>query len=323
MRVMKFSFAMLEQAHPDLLALARQTDWMMISHTAAGSVEADQLGLPTISATLMPQAIPTPDPQASIFKRAAMSVAGVGMGFMMTRPLNQFCKRCGIAPMGVQGITFLRLNLIPISPAVNPPDARWEPRHQVIGYWFAPAPEAWQPDAALCRFLEAGDPPVVVSLGAMSLSGEDALEAAKITIQASSVRAIIQGWDAPLRQIDLPDCIFHAGSLPHDWLFARANAIVHHGGFGTKASAFRAGIPQIVIPHIIDQFIWGQKVDQLGVGPKPINRTKLTAAALSAALRQTVADQTMRQKAAELGSQIRAEDGVGRAVELIRAAVEN
>lgn len=324
MRVMKFSFNMLEQAHPDLLDLCRQTDWVIVSHSAAGSVEADQLNLPTISATLMPQAIPAPDPSDSLFKRGLMRVAGAGMGMMMTRPLNQIRKRAGIQPMGPEGITSLRLNLIPISPEIFPLNPRWEPRHKMTGYWFAPSPQSWTPPAELQTFLDAGAPPVVVSLGAMSISGEDAQEAMGITLAAirdAGVRAILQGWDEPLRQVTLPPNIFHAGSIPHEWLLPRSGALIHHGGFGTTAAGFRSGVPQIVIPHIIDQFIWGQKVHELGVGPQPIDRAKLKTQILTDALRQVADEEGMRQKADALGQKIRAENGVGRAVELIAEAV--
>jgi sterol 3beta-glucosyltransferase len=169
-------------------------------------------------------------------------------------------------------------------------------------------------------FLEAGEPPIVVSLGAMALSGDDALEAAQITlaaVQQAGVRAIIQGWDEAMKQLSLPQTVLHAGSVPHDWLLPRAGGLVHHGGFGTSAAGFRAGIPMLVIPHIIDQFIWGNKVAQLGVGPQPISRPKLKAEYMAAALRQMHSTE-MRQKAAELGAAIRAEpDGVAQAVGLI------
>ena len=66
-----------------------------------------------------------------------------------------------------------------------------------------------------------------------------------------------------MRSLVLPETIFHTGPLPHDWLLERAAAIVHHGGFGTTAAGLRAGIPAVIIPHIIDQFIWGQRVYNL------------------------------------------------------------
>ncbi len=319
-RVMDFSFAMLEQSHVDLLRLCSGVNLVIVSHTAAGSMEADKLGLPTVSVTLFPQAIPVKNPKDSFFKRAVMNIAGAGMGLMMTRPLEQIRKRVGLPPMGPTGITSSTLNLIPLSPQIFPPNPLWEPRHHMTGYWFAPAPERWTPPDDLLAFLKAGEPPVVVSLGAMALSGEDALQAAQITLAAVrqvGVRAIIQGWDEPMKHLPIPPGIFHGGSIPHDWLLPRASGLIHHGGFGTTASGFRAGIPMLVIPHIIDQFIWGNKVAQLGIGPQPIPRPKLKAENMAAALRQ-MQSPAMRRKAAELGAAIRAEpDGVAEAVRLI------
>ena len=320
MRVMKFSFSMLEKAHPDLLALCRDVDLVIVSHTAAGSIEADQLGKPTISVTLMPEAIPANDPQDSFVKKIIMKVAGAGMGLMMTRPLDKIRKKVGVPKMGATGITSTRLNLIPISPAITPPNPLWETRHRVTGFWFAPAPQDWTPPEDLLAFLEAGEAPVVVSLGAMALSGEDALEAATITlsaVQEAGMRAIIQGWDEPMKHLNIPETVFHAGSIPHDWLLARASGLVHHGGFGTTAAGFKAGIPALVIPHIIDQFIWGQKVAALGVGPQPIARDKLSVRNMSEAFLQ-MKSQDMIKKAADLGRTISTEpDGVETAVAMI------
>lgn len=325
MRVMKFSFSMLEKAHPDLLDLCRDVDLVIVSHTAAGSIEADQLGIPTISVTLMPEAIPANDPNDSFFKKMIMKVAGAGMGLMMTRPLDKIRKKVGVPKMGITGITSKWLNLIPISPSISPPNPLWEKRHRVTGYWYAPAPEEWTPPQNLLDFLHAGEAPVVVSLGAMALSGEDALEAASITLAAienAGVRAIIQGWDEPMKHLNIPETVFHAGSIPHDWLLTRASGLVHHGGFGTTAAGFKAGIPALVIPHIIDQFIWGQKVAGLGVGPKPIARDKLSVNNMVDALEQ-MKSPAMKKTAADLGHSIRnEEDGVDVAVALIEEVLK-
>lgn len=319
-RVMKFSFAMLEQSHTDLLALCRNADRIVVTHTAAGSIEADQLDLPHVSVTLMPQAIPVYDPDEPWMKRAVGKVAGAGMGLMMSRPLDKIRKRVGVRPMGVTGITSPTLNLIPVSPNVISPNPLWEPRHRMTGYWFVPSPEDWIPPQDLMEFLDAGEQPIVISLGAMALGGRDAMEAAIITINAvqkSGMRAVIQGWDDAMKTLSIPPCVFHGGSIPHDWLLNRASAVVHHGGFGTTSAGFQAGIPSLVIPHIIDQFLWGQQVAQLGVGPQPIPRTKLSEQNLTAALVQMKEDKDMREKAFRLGEKIRAEQGVKEAVRQI------
>ena len=107
------------------------------------------------------------------------------------------------------------------------------------------------------------------------------------------------------------------GSTPYDWLFPRCAAVVHHGGVGTTASGLRAGLPSILVPIVADQLLWAQRVEELGAGPKPIPRSRLTAERLAEAIRQAVTDPLMRQRAAALGEEIRLEDGVGNAVKII------
>jgi hypothetical protein len=131
MRVMKFSFSMLEQSHASLLDICRGADLVIVSHSAAGRMEADKLGLPTVSVTLMPEAIPVKDPKGSFLKRAFMGLAGAGMGLLMTRPIDQIRKRAGLPPMGPTGITSECLNLIPISPQIVTPNPLWESRHHL------------------------------------------------------------------------------------------------------------------------------------------------------------------------------------------------
>ncbi len=319
-RVMKFSFAMLEKTHEDLLSLSRQSDLIIISHTAAGSMEADKLGLPAVSVTLHPQAIPTLDPETPLSKKLISSLAGWGMGFFMSRPLNKIRRQVGLPPMGSEGITSRLLNLIPVSPRVIEPDPRWEARHQMTGYWFSEPPGEWDPAAELQEFLQSGKKPVVINLGAMALDGKDMRETASITLEAlelTGLRAIIQGWDAVMKELNLPEQVIHVGSLPHTYLLPRASCFVHHGGFGSTAAAFQAGIPAVVIPHIIDQFIWGSKVYELGVGPRPITRSRLTAKNLAAAFEEVAGNPAMQEKAADMGRMIRSESGLENAVRLI------
>jgi len=107
-------------------------------------------------------------------------------------------------------------------------------------------------------------------------------------------------------------------AVPHAWLFPRVAAVVHHGGAGTTAAGLRAGIPTIVIPFFADQPFWGHRVAALGVGTAPIPRKDLTAERLAKAIQQVVNDPGMRQRAADLGAKIQAEDGVAHAVAIVQ-----
>jgi UDP:flavonoid glycosyltransferase YjiC (YdhE family) len=128
---------------------------------------------------------------------------------------------------------------------------------------------------------------------------------------------LVSGWGG-LSQVNLPDNVFMIDAVPHDWLFPRVAAVVHHGGAGTTAAGLRAGVPSIITPFFADQPFWGQRVAELGAGTRPIPRKKLTAELLAEAIQTALTDQTMRQRAADLGAKIRAENGVAAAVEVIR-----
>jgi sterol 3beta-glucosyltransferase len=107
-------------------------------------------------------------------------------------------------------------------------------------------------------------------------------------------------------------------SAPHSWLFPRMAAVVHHGGAGTTAEGLRAGVPTLILPFAVDQAFWGKRVKALGVGPEPIPFKKLTADRLARAIQETVTQSEIKRRAARLGDAIRAQDGVGNAVRVIK-----
>ncbi len=113
--------------------------------------------------------------------------------------------------------------------------------------------------------------------------------------------------------------VFTLTEVPHDWLFPRMAAVVHHGGAGTTAAGLRAGVPAIITPVYSDQFFWGQRVAVLGVGPPPIPQKHLTAERLAAAIRLATSDQAMQDRAKALGQNLREEDGIAQAVQVIEA----
>jgi UDP:flavonoid glycosyltransferase YjiC (YdhE family) len=298
-------------------------DLVVVSHSFAGKTEADQLGLPTASVTLQPQAIPVHDPEQGLVKRAGQALLGAAMTPLMVRPYNRMLKAAGLASVrSIEELMSPRLNLIPASPLIVPPNRHWKPQHVMTGYWFLDEPSQWTPPAEMLNFLADGEAPVVVSLGAMSLGEADAAETAQLVLDAirrAGLRGIVQGWQHVAAQLDVPSSVYMASAMPHSWLFPQAGCVVHHGGFGTTAAGLRAGVPAVVVPHIIDQYYWAQRVQDLGVGVAPIPRRELTVERLAEALCETVQSPAFRATAAQVGEQIRAECGVDRAVSMIDA----
>ena len=137
-------------------------------------------------------------------------------------------------------------------------------------------------------------------------------------LKATGQRAILLGGWAEVGNLELPDSIFKIEAVPHDWLFPRMAAVVHHGGADTTAAGLRAGVPSVLVPFFGDQPYWGRRVHALGVGPRPIQRKSLTVPKLVEAISIAVQDETMREDAAALGKHIQAEDGVESAVQFVK-----
>jgi UDP:flavonoid glycosyltransferase YjiC (YdhE family) len=202
------------------------------------------------------------------------------------------------------------------SAAVAPPPDDWGDWIDVTGYWFLDRPSDWTPPEDLAAFLDAGPPPVYIG-GFGNMTNRDPKELARMVVSAvarTGQRAVIlTGWGG-LQRSELPASVCAVDWVPFDWLLPRVSAVVHHGGAGTTAASLRAGVPTVIVPFFLDQFFWGRRVHELGVGPRPILRSELTVDALADAIRTATTDGGIRQRAAALSQRIRAEDGVARAV---------
>ena len=205
------------------------------------------------------------------------------------------------------------------SPAVIPRAPDWDDRVHVTGYWFLEPEADWAPPADLAEFLAAGARPVYIGYGSMSHRNarQTAGLVAGAVARAEERAVILSGWGG-LAKERFPSSVYVLDSVPFSWLFPRVAAVVHHGGAGTTSAGLRAGVPSIVTPFFGDQFYWGQRVAEMGVGPEPVPRKDLTAERLAELIRQALSDRTMRQRAADLGARIRAEHGVARAVAVVQ-----
>lgn len=213
-----------------------------------------------------------------------------------------------------------QLVLYNMSRFVRPPLPDWPPHYHMPGYMFLDD-EGWQPDAALLEFLAAG-PPVVITFGSMTHGDPEALtDLIFEAVQIAGCRAIVQqGWSGLARR-SFPANIFAVGFVPHDWLFARASCIVHHGGAGTAASVFRSGVPGVFVPHTFDHPLWSQLAHDLGCAGPPIPFLELTAERLGRAIAATLDAPRIIRTAAELGEKIRGEQGLRKARLLIEDLV--
>lgn len=208
--------------------------------------------------------------------------------------------------------------LLLVSPHVLSRPADWQPQYRITGYLFDDD-DTWKAPPALLDFLADGDRPVYIGFGSMRQRKPEATTRLVLdAVKRTGKRAVLlSGW-AGIGASNLPKDVFLLKYAPHTWLFPRMAAVVHHGGAGTTAAGLRAGVPSVVVPILADQPFWGRRVHELGVGTKPIPRSKLNAENLAAAIHEATTNHAMQEKAAELGAKIVVEDGLSKAVTTIQ-----
>jgi sterol 3beta-glucosyltransferase len=236
--------------------------------------------------------------------------------------INPFRAQLGLAslrnPLTIDANS-PQLAIYAMSRYVRPPQLDWPSHYHMTGYFYLDD-ERWKPEPELVDFIESGDRAVVVSFG--SMTHEDPVKLTNLLLEAMSqvgCRAIIQrGWSG-LGNQPLPKGVLAIDYVPYNWLFARAKCIVHHGGAGTAAIAFRSGVPCVCVPHdyFSDQAYWSDLAHELGCAPQPIPLFKLTAERLATAIEWVIDNPDCYRNASALAEQIRSEPGVRLARHLI------
>ncbi|HET7026532.1 MAG TPA: glycosyltransferase [Candidatus Limnocylindrales bacterium] len=265
----------------------------------------------------------TPSPADETDNRVLWRQDAERVNALYLEPLNR-----GRTALGLMAVDNVRDHVLggEIWLAADPVLAPWKDLTDLevvqTGAWILPDDRPLPPE--LEAFLDAGEPPVYVGFGSMAMRsspdlGRVAVEAAR----ANGRRVILgRGWadlapvaggDAPVAGDVAPadevasadalaDCLV-AGEVNHQALFPRVAAVVHHGGAGTTTTAAIAGVPQVVVPQLVDQPKWARRVAELGIGAAhdgPVPTSKSLARALAIAL----APET-RARAAELAPQVR------------------
>ncbi|WP_063934719.1 glycosyltransferase [Archangium violaceum] len=170
------------------------------------------------------------------------------------------------------------------------------------------------------RFLAGGEPPVYIGFGSMPDAAPERTSRvlAEATRRAGCRVLLSSGW-AGLGAESLGSHLQVVGPLSHGALFPRLAGVVHHGGAGTTAASTRAGVPQLVVPHMLDQFMNAHYVRTAGIGLS-LSRNRLGVERLARALVRLREDSALRTRAAHVGEQVRARNSLAAAVALLERA---
>lgn len=168
--------------------------------------------------------------------------------------------------------------------------------------WHGPDGQALDPD--LDAYVDAGDPPVLVTLGT-SAATDASEQFARIArdLDAAGLRSVLLvGHETNLALVrDRPGAVAFA---PITQLLPRCRVAVVSGALGGLAAALAAGVPVVIHPQLFDQVWHGRRVEQLGVG---VMARK--ASDVGAAVKRIVDDPSYAERARALAAAMAGEDG--------------
>ena len=270
-----------------------------------------------------PQLLPSAHYPHPAFRRQGMPAWWNRAGRHLVRALDRFNfgalvnrhrRRLGLAPLknfqrhilGPSVIVASDQSIAPVAPDVTQPNVQ-------TGYLHLTQPKKTLP--ALDRFLAGGPPPVYCGFGSMPIKDQVRLVPGivKAIRRAGQRMVLVRFWDDPL-PVDAANDLFYIRKYPHLDLFPRMAAVIHHGGAGTTATAAISSVPQIVVPHALDQYYWGFQVWKRGMGPRPIPRSRFSSSKLTDAVSRCLNDPRYRKGAGRIALAIRRQDSLAAAV---------
>ncbi len=241
-----------------------------------------------------------------------------------TQPWHEFRRELGLPPVALDpmfdGQFSPDLTLAMFSPLLASPQPDWPPNTRVTGFpFYDQHNESASLTPELSAFLDAGEPPLVFTLGSSAVMDAgsfyaESLQAARLMGQRA---VLLIGRDPRNRPAGpLPDSLAVSEYAPFSKLLPRTAAIVHQGGVGTTGQALRAGRPMLVMPYGFDQPDNAERVVRLGVArtiPRRAYTARRAAVELGALLRET----RYAARAAEIGAAVQNEDGAAFAGDVI------
>lgn len=325
-RVIRAVCAKLPETYSDLMAAAQNADFIVVGEVVyAGRLVAEKLGIPWAFCALAPTSLfsaydlPTLPIFSGLTKLPLLGLVSgrgvIALAQWLTRswvePIYQFRRELGLPSIEnpiLRGKLSPYLVLAMFSSLLGSAQPDWPSSTVITGFSFydgeslAIAPE-------LQRFLDAGEPPIVFTLGSAAVGdpGNFFTESLAAAQQLNRRAVLLMGKNPP--PANLPPTIAAFDYAPYSQVFPHACAIVHQGGVGTTAQALRSGRPTLVMPYSHDQPDNAARVERLGTS-RTIARRHYTAPRVVRELSELLNNPSYSDRAAEVGQIVQRENGV-------------
>ncbi len=325
----------LRPMYDDLTEAVRDADLLVSTEVVfPASAVAEKTGIKWVTTTLAPGTFlsasdPFVPPTALWLRHFRFLGKGFhGAMFSLVRkiinswfePYREFRREIGLSegrnPL-FEGKSEL-LNLAMFSRVLGKPQPDWAKSTLQTGFCFYDGRDDYGSiDAELREFLDAGEPPIIFTLGSAAvMDAGDFFEESARAAKLLGKRALLLYGIYNEKPKGTDENIVAVDYAPYSEVFPRAAAVVHQGGIGTTSQVLRAGVPHLFMPYSHDQPDNAARCERLGVA-KIISRDKYTAETAAKKLRALLADESCKTRAAEAAGIVRSEHGTRTACDAI------